>query len=133
VREEVPEKQFAEFSGGLHFDNEVLGRVRDALQRTMRTNDASMRRQQRKRHQSENCFYGSHIRRTAETLLASKGISRDIRAQIQSHGLSGVQVRHYDRHDYRDPRCKTAHIEFLAALLHGRHEAKVVPLQSQVA
>lgn len=40
------------------------------------------------------------IRRTIETLLASKGISRETRAQLQSHGLSGVQVRHYDRHDY---------------------------------
>jgi hypothetical protein len=28
------------------------------------------------------------------------GVSKDIRAQIQSHGLSGVQTRHYDRHDY---------------------------------
>lgn len=64
-----------------------------------------------------------------ETLLASEGISRDIRAQIQSHGLSGVQVRHY-RHDYRDAKQRV--LEFLAALLHGRHEAKVVPLHSQV-
>ena len=30
-----------------------------------------------------------------------RGSPRDIRAQIQSHGLSGVQTRHYDRHDYR--------------------------------
>lgn len=40
------------------------------------------------------------IRRTCETRLAALGISRDIRAQIQSHGLGGVQARHYDRHDY---------------------------------
>ena len=46
-------------------------------------------------------FKLSDLRRTAETLMAGMGISRDIRAQIQSHGLSGVQTRHYDRHDYR--------------------------------
>ncbi|MDB4224950.1 integrase, partial [Granulosicoccus sp.] len=39
-------------------------------------------------------------RRTCETMLASMGISRDLRAQIQSHGLSGIQQRHYDKHDY---------------------------------
>lgn len=40
------------------------------------------------------------LRRTAETMMAAMGISKDLRAQIQSHGLGGVQDRHYDRHDY---------------------------------
>jgi integrase len=40
------------------------------------------------------------IRRTCETMLASLGISRDTRAQLLSHGISGVQSTHYDRHDY---------------------------------
>lgn len=40
------------------------------------------------------------LRRTCETMLAAMGISKDMRAQLQSHGLSGVQDRHYDRHDY---------------------------------
>lgn len=40
------------------------------------------------------------IRRTCETSFARMGISRDIRAQIQSHGLGGIQARHYDKHDY---------------------------------
>jgi integrase len=40
------------------------------------------------------------VRRTCETMLAALGISRDIRAQLLSHGLSGVQQAHYDRHDY---------------------------------
>ncbi len=40
------------------------------------------------------------IRRTCETRLAALGISRDLRAQIQSHGLGGVQAKHYDRHAY---------------------------------
>jgi integrase len=40
------------------------------------------------------------LRRTAETQMAALGIPSDIRAQIQSHGLGGIQARHYDRHDY---------------------------------
>jgi integrase len=40
------------------------------------------------------------LRRTAETMLAAEGVSKDDRAQIQAHGLGGVQDKHYDRHDY---------------------------------
>lgn len=28
------------------------------------------------------------------------GISKDVRAQVQSHGLGGIQGRHYDKHTY---------------------------------
>jgi integrase len=44
------------------------------------------------------------IRRTCETMLAAMGVSRDIRAQILSHGIGGVQDRHYDRHGYMDEK-----------------------------
>lgn len=40
------------------------------------------------------------IRRTVETRMAGLGISKDTRAQVLSHGLSGVQDKHYDRHGY---------------------------------
>ena len=40
------------------------------------------------------------IRRTCETRLAAMGVSKDVRAHLQSHGLGGVQGRHYDKHDY---------------------------------
>lgn len=40
------------------------------------------------------------MRRTCETMQAQMGISKDIRAQLLSHGISGVQSAHYDRHDY---------------------------------
>lgn len=40
------------------------------------------------------------IRRTCETMLASLGISKDIRAHLLSHGLGGVQNRSYNMHDY---------------------------------
>ena len=44
------------------------------------------------------------LRRTCETMMAALGMSSDIRAQIQSHGLGGVQARHYDRHNYMDEK-----------------------------
>lgn len=49
-------------------------------------------------------FQFSDLRRTAETLLASLKVSKDTRAQLQSHGLSGVQARHYDRYEYMDEK-----------------------------
>jgi integrase len=45
-------------------------------------------------------FQMRDLRRTAETHMAALGISSDVRAQLQSHGLGGIQQRHYDRHDY---------------------------------
>lgn len=36
------------------------------------------------------------IRRTIETYLSGQQISRETRAHLQSHGLSGVQIQHYD-------------------------------------
>ena len=44
------------------------------------------------------------VRRTVETRLAGLGISRDVRAQLLSHGLGGVQNQHYDRHSYMDEK-----------------------------
>lgn len=69
------------------------------------------------------------IRRTCETMLAALKVSSDIRAQLQSHGLGGVQQRHYDRHEYALE--KRAALEkwgrHLAALKSGK-QAKVVTL-----
>ena len=44
------------------------------------------------------------IRRTVETMLAGLGISKDTRAQLLSHGISGVQAAHYDRYAYTDEK-----------------------------
>ncbi len=64
---------------------------------------------------SQGAFDLRDIRRTCETMLAALGISRDVRAQIQSHGLGGIQQRHYDRHDYMNE--KRAALESWAAHL----------------
>lgn len=49
-------------------------------------------------------FSVGDLRRTCETLLAGRGVTMDLRAQIQSHGLGGVQHRHYDRHAYLEEK-----------------------------
>ena len=45
-------------------------------------------------------FQAKRIRSGVETLLASARVSQDIRGRLQSHGIAGVQARHYDGHDY---------------------------------
>lgn len=52
----------------------------------------------------EKGFRLADIRRTCETQLSKLKVSKDIRAQIQSHGLGGVQARHYDKNDYMDEK-----------------------------
>ncbi len=53
-----------------------------------------------KAREARDAFQLRDLRRTAETMLASLGTPPHIRGQVQSHGLGGVQARHYDRHDY---------------------------------
>jgi hypothetical protein len=70
-------------------------------------------------------FTPGDLRRTVETRLADTGVSRDVRANLQSHGLGGVQQRHYDRHDY------LAQTRAALTTLHGLLTdtgAKVVPI-----
>ena len=40
------------------------------------------------------------LRRTCETMLAEMGISKEVRGQLLSHGIGGVQDAHYDRYSY---------------------------------
>lgn len=49
-------------------------------------------------------FQTKRIRSGVETLLASVKIPREIRGRLQSHGISGVQARHYDGHEYLDEK-----------------------------
>ena len=45
-------------------------------------------------------FQAKRLRSGVETLLASAGVSMEIRGRLESHGIAGVQARHYDGHDY---------------------------------
>jgi len=67
------------------------------------------------------------LRRSAETHMAALGVGKDVRAQLQSHGLGGVQDRHYDRHDYMSE--KRAALALWAKRLSGGPSPKVVPLK----
>lgn len=49
-------------------------------------------------------FTAKRIRSGVETLLAKQKISKDLRGRLQSHGISGVQDKHYDGHDYVDEK-----------------------------
>ncbi len=49
---------------------------------------------------SSTPFRLADLRRTIETRLAGMEVPEKTRAYLQSHGLNGVQTRHYDRHDY---------------------------------
>jgi len=50
-------------------------------------------------------FRGGDIRRTVETMLAQElRVPKDSRAQLLSHGISGVQDRHYDKGDHLEEK-----------------------------
>jgi len=84
--------------------------------------------------ESREPFQLRDLRRTLETLMARVGVSRDVRGQVQSHGLGGVQQRHYDMHEYlaekrRALRRLDARLERLRtrATPKGEAEADTVP------
>lgn len=67
------------------------------------------------------------IRRTVETMLVGLGVSKDVRAQLLSHGITGVQSKHYDRYAYIEEKRATLQEweRHLSALLTGR-KAEVI-------
>lgn len=84
--------------------------------------------------EAREAFQLRDLRRTCETMLASLAVSSDVRAQLQSHGLGGVQNRHYDRHDYMTEKRRA--LELWAAHLKGLKEGRrenVVPLMRQTS
>lgn len=70
---------------------ETLGAVVGEIVKSMRQSDPPEARED---------FQLRDLRRTCETLMAGLKISSDVRAHLLSHGLGGIQHRHYDRHEY---------------------------------
>lgn len=70
--------------------SELLRQVQATIAKTVKAD----------KHAPARLIQARDLRRTAETMLAAMGISKDVRAQLLSHGLGGVQGRHYDQHDY---------------------------------
>jgi hypothetical protein len=87
-----------------------------------------------KEKEAREPFQLRDVRRTAETLLAGLKISSDVRAQVQSHGLGGVQNRHYDHHDYvlEKKQAIEKWARHLTALKTGK-TGKVVPFERAAA
>lgn len=63
-------------------------------------------------------FQAKRIRSGVETLLAAARVSQEIRGRLQSHGIAGVQARHYDGHDSLEE--KRAALEALQKALFKR-------------
>ncbi len=80
--------------------------------------------------EAASTFTPGDLRRTVETRLAALGVPEEVRAQLQSHGLSGVQTRHYNRHAFLPE--KRAALEHLLALVSGR-PGTVTPLRRRAA
>lgn len=60
-------------------------------------------------------FKLKRVRSAVETILAAAKVSQETRGRLQSHGVSGVQARHYDGYDYLDE--KRGALEVLFGLL----------------
>ena len=73
-------------------------------------------------------FQTKRIRSGVETLLASARISADIRGRLQSHGISGVQARHYDGHHYMPEKLQA--LETLFRLLDAPEVGNVVQFKA---
>jgi hypothetical protein len=73
-------------------------------------------------------FQAKRIRSGVETVLASLGLPSEIRGRLQSHGVAGVQARHYDGHDYLAEKRRA--LESLFAFLERKESDKVVPIKA---
>lgn len=84
--------------------------------------------------ESTTPFRGGDIRRTCETMMAGTlSIHKDTRAQLLSHGISGVQDKVYDKSNHLKTKeaALRAWIDYLGAVRDGvEHPSNVVPLQA---
>lgn len=71
-------------------------------------------------------FTAGVIRATIETRLAAKPyrVSSDVLAHLLSHGMGGVQARHYQRHDFFEEKLEA--LEMLWRMLEGIAEPGVI-------
>lgn len=76
-------------------------------------------------------FQAKRLRSGVETMLAAAGVSAEIRGRLQSHGISGVQARHYDAHDYLPE--KTRALDVLMRQITQPKATNVTPLRRRAA
>lgn len=63
-------------------------------------------------------FRAKRIRSGVETLLSKSSINQEIRGHLQSHGVSGVQRKHYDDNDFMPEKRRA--LEMLFRVLEGQ-------------
>lgn len=78
-------------------------------------------------------FTPGSIRATIETRLAAKPyrVSSDVLGQLLSHGLGGVQARHYQHHDFQEEKLEA--LEMIQRMVEGEPEpgAQVIPFDRE--
>jgi integrase len=78
-------------------------------------------------------FTPGTIRATIETRLAAKPyrVSSDVLGQLLSHGLGGVQARHYQHHGFHEEKLEA--LEMLQRMVEAKPEplAQVIPINSK--
>lgn len=75
-------------------------------------------------------FQMKDLRRTVETMMAAMKVTKDVRAQVLSHGISGVQATTYDRHGYDEEKRRALRTwERRLAEIEGGAFAKVVAIR----
>ena len=78
-------------------------------------------------------FTAGTIRATIETRLAAKPyrVSSDVLAQLLSHGMGGVQARHYQRHDFFEEKLEA--LEMLYRMVEGQSEpgAQIIEMRAR--
>lgn len=109
------------YAKSVRSDHLLPGSVRGTVLNSSSISDAVryIRLDMEKNGLCDDHFSFIDFRRTIETKLAQLGVSKDYRAQIQSHGLSGVQNKHYDKHDYMPEKKNVLTLweNFLSSLL----------------
>ncbi len=75
-------------------------------------------------------FSIKRVRSGVETLLSKRGVSLEVRGELQSHGLGGVQKRSYDGNDFLEEK-RTALNTLYATL--NETSAKVVHIKRKQA
>lgn len=119
-------------SGSGEFIFSCDGGKRAVCNTYMRDGVASIRAKMDAAGEIENGhFTPGSVRATIETRLAAKPyrVGSDVLAQLLSHGLGGVQARHYQHHDFFDEKLEA--LEMLHRMVEGRPEpgAQVIPFQ----
>lgn len=71
-------------------------------------------------------FKLKRVRSGVETLLAARQVSKEIRGRLQSHGVAGVQAKHYDAYEYMAE--KLGALEVLESAL-TTTDAKVIAIR----